>query len=146
MDDSWPHGCLRPSRTLTTGSNHLLHQLGCCVCLFLLTQLCVFFLPCMFEGFLCVACWVPERQVGLQEDCPESNTRWETVLERGNFELSTADAGASAGLSSELPTTEMSLWRHFEYIGDLDPPRFGPGGHVLVSLPGLFIGCRLLQS
>lgn len=91
----------------------------------------------------------PERQVGLQEVCPESNTRWETVSERGNFELSTADAGASVGLSSELPATEMSLWRHFEYIGDLEPPpppRFGPGAHVLVSLPGLFIGCRLLQS
>ena len=64
----------------------------------------------------------PERQVGLQDVCPESNTRWETVSERGNFELSTADAGASVGLSSELPATEMSLWRHFEYIGDLEPP------------------------
>ena len=43
----------------------------------------------------------PERQVGLQEVCPESNTCWETVSERGNVELSIADAVASAGLSSE---------------------------------------------
>lgn len=57
------------------------------------------FYPVCSKDFCVLHAELPERQVGLQEVCPESNTCWETVSERGNFELSTADAGASAGLS-----------------------------------------------
>lgn len=133
---------LKTESTLTTGSNHPLHQLGCCVCLFLLTQLCVSSLP-LYVLRTSVCCMLSSLRGKLA--CRMSVLRVTHVgkqyRERGNFELSTADAGASAGLSSELPATEMSLWRHFEYIGDLEPSRFGPGAHVLHPC----LDCLLMQ-
>lgn len=59
------------------------------------------FYPVYSKDFCVWRAEFPERQVGLQEVCPESNMCWETVSERGNVELSIADAVASAGLSSE---------------------------------------------